>query len=149
MSYTVPTVADFKAYFDRDFVYGEDDPDQPKVRKVRDKDITAAMQQASLYLAVDLVSSQDQYTIWFLFLTAHFLVVAAQATASGAFGQFAWLQQSKSAGDVSESFAIPEFIKRNPFLAALCTTKYGARYVMFVAPYLIGNVGLSFGESTP
>ena len=148
MPYTVPTVADFKAYFDRDFAYGEDDPNQPNVRMVRDKDITAAMRQSGIIFAEDLMASQDMYTTCYLFLTAHFLCVAAQATASGAYGQFAWLQQSKSAGDVSESFAIPDFIKRNPFLAALCTTKYGARYVMFIAPYLIGNVNIAFGSST-
>lgn len=149
MSYVVPTVADFKAYFDRDFAFGEDDPNQPKVRKVRDQDITAAMQQASIIFAIDLMASQEQYTVCFLFLTAHFLCVAAQTTASGGFGQFAWLQQSKSAGDVSESFSIPAFIQRNPLLASLCTTKYGARYVTFIAPYLIGNVNIAFGETTP
>lgn len=149
MSYVVPTVADFKAYFDRDFPYGEDDPDNPKVRNVRDKDITAALQTASFTFAEGLMASQSMYTTCYLLLAAHFLCVAAQATASGGYGQFAWLQQSKSAGDVSESFAIPDFIKRSPFLAALCTTKYGAQYVAIIAPYLIGNVNLSFGDSTP
>lgn len=149
MSYTVPTTADFKAYFDRDFAFGEDDPNQPKVRLVRDKDITAAFQQASIVFAEGIMASQAMYSTCYLLLAAHFLCVAAQSAASGGYGQFAWLQQSKSAGDVSESFAIPDVIKRSPFLAALCTTKYGARYAMMIAPYLIGSVSVAFGDSTP
>ena len=149
MSYTVPTAADFKAYFDRDFTFGEDDPDKPKVRNVRDKDIAAAMQQANVIFAEGLMASQDMYTTCYLYLTAHFLCLTIQAAVSGAYSQFAWLQQSKSAGDVSESYAIPEFIKRNPFLASLYTTRYGARYAGFIVPYLIGNVEIALGDSTP
>lgn len=149
MTYTVPTVDDFKGYFDRDFTYGEGDPTKPQLRTVRDKDISAAMTRADVLFAVRVMASQEMYTTCYLLLTAHFVCEIIRASYAGVSGQFSWLQQSKSAGDVAESFAIPDFIKRNPLLASLSTTKYGAQYVAMIAPYLIGNVEIAFGDSTP
>lgn len=144
MPYTIPTIAEFKTYFDRDFPYGLDtDP-----KKVRDKDIQQALDQTPIAFADGLMVSQSMFTICYMLLTAHFLCENIRSAASGAYGQFSWLQQSKSAGDVSESFAIPQKILNSPFLSALATTKYGARYLAFISPYLIGNVDLAFGDST-
>ena len=149
MAYTAPTVTDFKAWFAADFPYGITDPATPTYRKISDAEVQAQLDCAGRWIPQDLLPTQGLYTDAYLYLAAHYLALRAQEAAGGAFGQFSWLQQSKSVGDVSESFAIPDFIKRNPLWSSLCTTRYGARYTMLVAPYCIGNIALQEGYTTP
>ena len=146
MSYTPPTVADFKDRFDRDFAFSADQAD---MTRVRDRDITTASTQAVANFNVALFASQSIYTEAFLLLTAHFLCVNLLAATQGLGGTSQWLVNSKAVGNVSESFAIPERITRSPFLAGLSKTLYGATYLSIIMPLLVGNVAIQRGDTTP
>lgn len=135
MAYTKPTVADFKAYFVRDFPYGSD-----PATTVLDSDITKAQGQASFNTNDALFADQAQFDIGFNYLTAHYLCIDFQASAAGIFGTFNWPEQSKSVGSVSQSFAIPTKMMDNPFYNFLTKTPYGAKFLMLIYPSLIGPV---------
>jgi hypothetical protein len=134
-----PTVLDFKQYFDRDFPYGYD------MESVRDKDITKAFNDAGVSFNEDLFADQSTYTIAFLNLSAHYLVMNLRSSSQGLTGQYAWLQSSKSVGSISESFTIPQRILDNPEFAMLTKTNYGAKYIGLMLPMLVGQIFLVEG----
>lgn len=132
-AYTDPSVDDFKVYFVRDFPYGA------TVASVMDADITKALNDSSINLNPNLFDSQGIYTVGFLNLAAHFLVLNLRASSQGIAGQYTWLQSSKSVGSVNESFNIPQRILDNPEFAMLSKTTYGAKYLYMVLPQLSGQ----------
>lgn len=146
MSYTPPTVADFKSRFDRDFAYSAAESD---LTKVRVKDINTAFVQAAANFNEALFASQATYAESFLLLSAHFLVVNITASSQGLGGASQWTTQSKGAGNLQESFAIPPRIMRSPFLSQLSKTTYGMTYLQIILPLLSGNVGIVAGCTTP
>lgn len=137
-----PTVSEFKDYFARDFPYGTA-PD-----KVNNADIEKAMQLSDVWLNADLFGTQEIYSLGFLLLSAHYLVQNFRAL-PGLTSQFSWLQSSKSVGNVSESFAIPDRILANPEYAWLTTTNYGAQFLMIILPQLSGQMYAVFGGTNP
>lgn len=144
MAYTVPTIADFKAYFVRDFPYGTD----PKT-SVIDQDITNALADSGVNFNESLFSDQANFNIGYLLLTAHFLVMTLRASSQGTSGQFSWLQNSRNVGSVSEGIAIPQRILDNPEFAYLSKTNYGAKFLMFILPQLSGQIFIVCGGTTP
>ena len=138
-----PTVTDFKNYFVRDFTYGID-----ILTTVTDADIQRALTETLATLNPELFSDQQTFTVGFLLLTAHHLVINLKAVGSACSGQAQWLIQSKGAGSVSESFAIPEIILKNPYYAWLSKTTYGNKYLMLVYPILCGQVFVSDGGTS-
>lgn len=144
MTYEYPSVSDFREYFQRDFPFGTD----PKC-SVLDFDITKAFGQAKFNFNPDLFCSQEQFTIGFLYLTAHYLCVDFRASSQGINGQFAWLEQSKSVGDVSQSFQIPDRILADPYMAMLTQTNYGAKYLQLLLPQLCGQIFTVAGYTHP
>lgn len=135
MSFINPNIGDFKSYFVRDFVYGTN----PET-SVLDGDLTRALGQAAVNINPGLFCDQDTYTIAFLLLSAHYLVLNLKASGSGCAGQDSWLIQSKGAGSVSESYAIPQAILNNPIFAYFSKTTYGVQYLMMVYPLLTGQI---------
>ncbi len=135
MPYTNPTTTDFKNYFVRDFPYGVD----PKT-SILDQDITNALADAGINFNPALWATQANYTIGYLLLTAHFLVMSIRASSQGLGGQFAFLENSKSVGSVSEGISIPQRILDNPEFSYLCKTNYGTKYLMLVLPALSGQM---------
>lgn len=129
-----PTVRDFKDYFFRDFPYGT------SKESVMDQDITSALSDADFNFNPSLFSTQEKYTLGFLCLSAHFLVMNLRASSQGVAGQYAWLQSSKSVGSVSEGLSIPQRILDNPEMAMLSKTTYGAKYLMLILPQLAGQI---------
>lgn len=144
MSYIDPTIADFKTYFVRDFPFGNDIETD-----VLDSDITKAMNQTAIQINQSLFCSQEEYDIGFLLLSAHNLVMNIRASSQGLSGQFAWLQNSRSVGSVSESLAVPENITQNPLYSFFTKTNYGAQYLMLIFPTLMGQVFTVQGGTTP
>ncbi len=134
MSYVNPGVQDFKDYFNRDFPYGST-PDT-----VMDADIVKAEAMASMNINPNLSCNQSSYTINFLYLSAHFLVLNLRASSQGIAGNYSWLQSSKSVASVAESYSIPERVLENPNFAMLAKTNYGAQYLYNVLPFLVGQV---------
>lgn len=143
MAYTAPTVADFKAYFARDFPYGTTS------ETVMDSDITAGLQEAGFNFNEGLYSSQAKYSLCYLLLAAHYLVTNLQSSSQGIAGAYSFLSTSKSVGSVSESTAIPDGILQDPYLSMLVKTPYGARYISLVLPLIRGNFFAVFGGTHP
>lgn len=143
MAYTQPTVADFKAYYDRDFPFGT------TLAEVRDADITKALALAAINFNTAFFADQATYSIGFLYLTAHYLVTNLRNSSQGIAGQYSWLQTGKSVGNVSENFQIPQRILDNPEFAMYSKTTYGAEYLMLILPQLAGNMFVVCGGTRP
>jgi len=135
--FTNPTSTDFRNFFFRDFPYGT------TLDTVQDQDITKAIGQAAFNFNPALFSTQSNYTLGYLYLTAHYLVIDLRASSQGLAGSYTWLTASKGVGSVNESFAIPQRMMDNPYLAMLSKTQYGAKYLSLVLPSLIGQMFVS------
>jgi hypothetical protein len=142
--YTPVTVTQFKGFFVRDFPYGTN-PNE----NILDADITKALATAGDTFNEGLWSSQAQFERAYLYLSAHYLVESIKASGQGISSQYGGNTTSKSVGNVSESYEIPDKVKNNPFFAGLYTTRYGAIYVGMLQPRIIGNVTLLRGMTTP
>jgi len=137
-----PSIADFKNYFTRDFPYGTD----PST-SVLDTDIAKAYGQVNFAINSALFCKQENYTIGYLWLAAHWLVVDLRASSQGIAGRYNWLETGKAVGNVSSSYAIPQRILDNPSFAMLSQTQYGAKYLQLLLPGLIGNVFTVLGHT--
>lgn len=144
MAYELPSVSDFKSYFVRDFPYGTN-----MQQNVLNSDIEKAFGQAEMSINQGLFTSQNQFTLCFLWLAAHYLVIDLRAASQGIQGSYTWLSSSRSVGSVSESSAIPDNIMQNPFLAQLSTTNYGAKYLSLILPMLAGQMFCVPGYTYP
>ncbi len=144
MSYTKPVVADFKTYFFRDFPYGGD-----LNTAVTDQDITNAFGDVDTFFNEDLAADQPSYTLYYLLLSAHFLVVNLRNSSQGIAGAYSFLSSSKGAGAVSEGIAIPQRIQDNPELSMLAKTNYGAKFLQLILPQLVGQVFTVCGGTLP
>src|ERR1039458_5792376 len=102
-------------------------------------DITNGLQDAINFINPVLFSTQSAYTVGCLNLAAHFLVISLRSAGQGISGQWPWMVTSKGVGSVSYGMTIPQEILDNPQLAMLTTTYYGAKYILFVYPFLKGN----------
>ena len=142
MSYTNPTTAQFQAQFARDFQYGSD----PST-SVTDGDITNAFAFVPLAINQSLFGTQAAYTLGFLLLAAHYLVLNIRTAGQGLSGQYNFLQASKGVGSVSESFAIPPRILENPAFAMMAKTNYGAMYLQLIIPQICGAVFIAAGAT--
>lgn len=143
MAYAVPTTVDFKAYFVRDFPYGT------TVEFVTDADISSAIVDAGFNFNSDFFSSQANFSLGYMLLAAHFLVLNLRASSQGVAGQYAWMTSSKGVGPASEGITIPQRILDNPELAMLSKTYYGAKYLMFILPQLSGQIFTVCGGTQP
>lgn len=151
---TNPSVADFKAFFTRDFPYqpipfpvppGEAEPD----KYVQDSDIEKAMLEAEMAINPALAPTQEQYNILFYYLTAHYLVGDLNASQDGLGGSFNWGETSRSVGSVSQGFQFPESVQKSPEYMFLSKTYYGAKYLSLILPLLKGNVQVIPGRTLP
>ncbi len=127
-----PTVADFKAYFTRDFPYGA----TPET--VNDSDIQRAIDEAVLTVSSCAQTTQAFYTLCMEYFIAHILVMNIRASSQGLAGQYDWLVNSKGVGNVSEGLAIPQRILDNPMFSMLSKTPYGVKYLQLILPCLTG-----------
>lgn len=144
MAYNNPSVADFKNQFTRDFPYGTDAD-----VSVLDQDIASSFLYSNASINQELWADQGTYTLAYLLLSAHFMVMNLRASSQGINGQYNWAQNSKSVGSVSESFSIPERISNNPALMAYTKTNYGAQYLNLLWPVLLGQVFAISGTTQP
>lgn len=135
MAFNNPAVSDFKNQFVRDFPYGTD----PST-SILDSDILNSFTFVNVNFNTDLWPDQTSYTLGYLLLAAHYLVLSIRASSQGINGQFAFLQQSKSVGAIAESFGIPQRVLDNPEFSILCKTNYGAQYLSLILPQLTGQI---------
>lgn len=144
MAFTNPSVAQFKNQFARDFPYGTD----PNVA-ILDADIANAYVFTNVNFNQDLWADQGSYTLGYLLLSAHYLVMNIRSSSQGLNGQFNFLQQSKNAGPVAEAFGIPQRVLDNPDWSMLCKTNYGAQFLQLILPQLSGNIFSVYGRTKP
>jgi len=142
--WTAPTVANFKTQFLRDFPYGTDIN-----TSVLDADIVNAFNQVDITINQQLWGSQTAFTLGYLLLAAHFLVLTLRSSSQGLNGQYNWAQNSKSVGSVSESFSIPQRILDNPDFMAYTKTNYGSQYLNLLWPKLSGQMFSVMGRTKP
>ncbi len=144
MAFNNPSVAEFKAYFFRDFPYGTDVD-----TSVTDADIAKGFQLCNMVINQGLFSAQADYTVGYFLLSAHYLVMNLRMSSQGINGQFSFLEQSKSVAALSQAFAIPQRILDNPDWAILMKTNYGAQYIQLLLPRLAGQVFIAYGSTRP
>ncbi len=144
--YTLPTLADFKLYFVRDFPFQPvGTPDLSKY--IQDSDISKAIGKASMWLNQGLFTSQDNFTYGAQLMIAHCLVMSLRASSQGLSGKFDWATTSKGVGSVSISQAIPQGITNNPTYSWIAMSNYGVEFIILILPnmtgYMFGMEGTS------
>ena len=142
-----PAVADFQAYFTREFVYGAGND------KVKPADIQRAINEAGinfnpgLWDATTPVGTLTEATIAQLYLAAHYLWenldaaggLAAVNVGAGVLAAGGGVLASVGVGGVSTAFAIPTFVADDPILSPLMKSKFGQKYLEMLTPRLTGN----------
>lgn len=139
-----PTIDDFKSYFVRDFPFGTDIE-----TSVLDADIGKSFGQTNFTINPNLFPKQEDYTLGYMWLAAHWLVVDLRAASQGIAGRYNWVEASKSVGNVSSSYSIPQKILDNPSLAMFTQTRYGGKYLEMILPQLTGYIFTVHGHTHP
>lgn len=138
---------DFKNYFDKAFEYApKTDPDNSNY--IRDKDILNAYAQADLNFNEALFDDNDQKKLAFLFLTAHYLCMDMQMFNAGINSTGQFMMNSKSVGNVSASYTIPEVYQNDPLLNYFSQTQFGCKYLSLIIPRAIGRIAVVRGTTT-
>lgn len=144
MAFVNPQVADFQALFVRDFPYGTD-PQQSVIQQ----DILNAFGWVNIAINPAIFPDQATYTLGYLYLSAHKLVLNIRASTQGLNGQYNWAQTQKAVMGVSESFQIPERIAANPLFMQYTKTNYGAMFIELMMPFLSGQMFTVCGRTKP
>lgn len=143
MSFVTITTDSFKAYFTRDFPYGAD-----QALHILDSDINRAINVAFPEINQALFRDQANFDIGLNYLSAHYLVMNINEASQGIAGKFEWTVNSKGVGSVSVAASIPDRLAKDPKVAMLSTTNYGARYLNMIFPLLVGQVFIVKGCTT-
>lgn len=146
MSWTLPTVAEFKTQFYRDFPYAPS-TDPNNLDYVIDQDITNAINEAS-QSGFNYALFEDQAVFIFLYLAAHILVTNIRNSSMGLSSLAKFALDSSSVGGVSISNNINDRFAGDPTFSGYLTTGYGKKYLDLVYPYTVGNVQTNYGITT-
>ena len=138
------TVSDFKTYFVRDFVYSA----TIEIGKVVDADITKAFAEAKVNFNEELWADFDQLKLAFLYQSAHYLVSDIQTAQQGLMSVSTFPVNSRSVGSVSESYEIPAWVGKSPFLSQFANTRYGLKFCSLIKPRLIAGIRVFSGATT-
>ena len=139
------TVAEFKAWFSRDFPYSEDGD----LTGVTSVDIQKAFAEANMNFNPSLFDTEENLKLGFLYLAAHYLCIDLQNSAQGINGKYEGLMSSKSVGSVSVGYTIPNWVTEHPIYSLLTQTRYGMKFLSLIIPLLIGNVRAVKGITHP
>lgn len=112
---------------------------------ILDADIQKAFIEARMNFNQSLFASDTEIQLAYLYLTAMYLVVDLRNSSQGINSKGLYNAQSQSVGNVSESLHIPDAIVKNPAYHIYTTNGYGMKYLSFVLPKLVGNVGTVTG----
>lgn len=137
------SVASFKAYFVRDFPYGN------TVDYVMNSDIEKAIIQSTCFVNRNVYCTHGAYANAVLLLAAHYLVMNLRSSSQGVASKYTWLESSKSVGSVSQGFTIPDSILKSPTYSMLTATGYGAQFLFDVYPRLRGQMFVTPGRTNP
>lgn len=114
---------------------------------INDTDITKAIGECDAMLPVARFET-EVLAIAQNYLTAHCLCNDIKTSNSGLASSAIFAVQSKSAGSISESFAIPQDLLKSPFYAFYTTSQYGMKYLAMLYPRCIGVMNIAGGATT-
>ena len=103
---------------------------------ILDADITKAFAEAGTQFTSRNFSTPGDVKMYFLYLAAHYLVSDLSAGGLGSVGTGSGLLNSKSVGNVSVSYTIPEKYLSNVIFAGWAQTYYGRKYFQAIIPRL-------------
>ena len=106
--------------------------------KVSDLDILHAYAESDITFNETLFISDDDMVLGYLYLSAHYLVNDLNAGGAGSSG--GGIVNSRSVGNVSESYAVPEWQVKSPIFSFYTKSSYGLKYLNMIIPRLAGNV---------
>lgn len=115
---------------------------------VTDEDIAKAMTQAIQIGNDKFGETCTEKVNIYLHLVAFYLVMDLKNAATGVNSSFSGTVQSKHVGDVSESYAIPQWVNDNPMYSIFTQNGYGLKYLSLIAPYLACTIMFSTGRTT-
>ncbi len=150
-----PSVSDFKAQFNREFVYGT------SLATVQDADIQRSINEAGISFNQGLFDGQTplgtttELNIVYLYVAAHYLVLNIQGAGGlssvnrgrGVKSSGGGTILSKTVGSVSVTYVIPDHIANSPILGQFMRTDFGQKYLVLLTPRLVGNVAVVSGQS--
>lgn len=166
----LPVWDEKKTYWEGDIVYYEDsfysstsdnnednEPDKSEEWKkikgdiydyVTDNDIQKAMSQAINNCNENFGETCEEKINIYLHLVAFYLVMDLKNAQTGVNGGVAGAVTSTHVGDVSESYAIPQWMMTDAMYSMFAQNGYGLKYLSLIAPYLAVTVMFSRGTST-
>lgn len=144
-----PSVADFKAYFVREFLYGTGPA------TVMDGDVQRGLNEAALDFNTGVWVSVAEQIIAYLYVAAHFMVLNIQGAGGlsatnlgkGVQSKGGGTIESKGAGSLNVGFAVPDFVRQSPILSQFMRTDFGQKYIQLLAGRLVGNLLVLAGGS--
>ena len=119
-----------------DWVKIEDDV----LNYIQDSDIERAFEEAQLSYNQGLFGTDAEVTLVYLYITAHYLVLDLRAASQGVESSSDFNVQSRSVGNVSESYSIPDIYVNDPNFSFYTKTQYGLKFLSFAVPRMQGNV---------
>lgn len=114
---------------------------------VSDLDITNAFAEACISFNDTFFDDDDDIKLGYLYLAAHYLV--NDLNAGGIDSASAGLANTRSVGNVSESYSIPQWMLDDKILSFYAQSSYGRKYLNMILPKLTGNVVAIDGCTTP
>lgn len=142
MSFQI-TINEFKTFFVKDFVYGNEDG------QVSDADITRAMTEANMNFNESMFDTNEEKKLILLYLTAYYLVVDMNNINTQGASNNGGLVTYRQVRNVAESFKVPKWIEENPMFSQFAQNGYGLKYLNMIYPYLIGRMTIVPGATLP
>jgi len=105
---------------------------------VSDLDITNAYAEACITFNDALFDDDDDIVLGYLYLAAHYLV--NDLNAGGQNSSQVGFANSRSVGNVSEGYAIPDWQLKSPIYSFYTKSSYGLKYLNMITARLTGNV---------
>lgn len=144
MSFTPPTVAQFQAFFFRDFPYAPDN--DPSLKYIQPQDIQNAINEAMIDFNDCLFGVNAGAIFWYL--AAHCMVENIRNSSMGLNSQAKFPLENSGVGGVSISNNIVARFAEDANFARFLTTGYGKKYLTLAYPYTVGAVGITPGTIT-
>lgn len=117
---------------------------------VLDSDIESAFAEAKVTFNQGLFGDDAEIRLGYLYLTAHFLVNDLKTSRGGIFAaSIAGLMTSRSVGNVSEGYSVPEAYMKDPTLSFYAQSAYGMKYLAMIVPRMRGNMVVVRGATLP
>lgn len=119
-----------------------------KYNYILDDDIQKAFTQAYPNANINFGATCNEKVNIYLHLVAFYLVFDIKNSSAGINSSFTGTLSSKSVGDVSESYNIPNWMMQDPMYSIYAANGYGLKYLSLIAPYMAITILFSKGNTT-